>query len=190
MSYTQKQLKIIGDLFPSLRKLPTPSIDTLILAFLKKYNVDVDPLTSKTAQQAKENWVDTSITLMAGPSLGYEATELTKLKQQTKIQEWTQWKQWALDHKDFPAFKVTALEKIKKHNEDREKKFLDTEFLKKKVDPRLQVYKRDVTIAYAIFGVVFVILSVLYIRAATSDSEDWRDSKLSYPTLSKDLIIS
>ena len=190
MSYTQKQLKIIGDLFPSLRKLPTPSIDTLILAFLKKYNVDVDPLTSKTAQQAKENWVDTSITLMAGPSLGYEATELTKLKQQTKIQEWTQWKQWALDHKDFPAFKVTALEKIKKHNEDREKKFLDTEFLKKKVEPKLKAYKNNATVVYAIFGVVSVILCVLYVLAATSDSEDWKDSKQSYPTLSKDFIIS
>ncbi len=186
MSYTKEEIKVIERRFPSLRKLPTPSLDNLIIAFLKKYDVDVQPLTSKKAQQAKENWVDTSITLMAGPSLGYEATEVTKLKQQTKIQEWTQWKQWALDHNDFPAFKETALEKIKKHNEDREKRLSSDTELRKKIEPWVQKYKKQEMITLSIFTIVFGFICFWFVLAATSDSKENNDIS----RLQKQLIIT
>ncbi len=38
------------------------------------------------------------------------------------MQEWTQWKQWALDHKDFEDFKNDFFDKVKKFNDDIDKK--------------------------------------------------------------------
>ena len=49
--------------------------------------------------------------------VGGDAFIVSGQSKQTQVQEWTQWKQWALDHKDFPAYKEEALNKIKKHNE-------------------------------------------------------------------------
>ena len=93
---------------------------------MAKYDVFVEPLTSGKAQK-KDNYA--AIAIMGGPELGYDAMKVTKQKEQTKIQEWTQWKQWALDHKDFEAYRA---EKIDTAREKR------SAIIRKLNDPKIQ----------------------------------------------------
>ena len=85
---------------------------------------------------------------------------------QTQVQEWTQWKQWALDHKDFDAFKNDFFDKVKKYNEDIDKKLSDPEFQKEVIEPILQIHKNDLLgakVAGGIFAVLFIVLPIIII---------------------------
>ena len=80
---------LIQEKYPEIKFRVTPSLDDLIVDFLKKYQVNIN----LTALENQSN------------------------KDQTKINEWIQWKQWALDHKDFEAYKLNNIDKVNEHNE-------------------------------------------------------------------------
>ena len=100
LKYDKFQLDYIAQKRPEFKLRKEPTLEQVIVSFLAKYDVFVEPLTSVKARK-KENYGDAAIAIMGGPELGYDAMKVSKQKEQTKIQEWTQWKQWALDHKDF-----------------------------------------------------------------------------------------
>ena len=51
MAYTESQLKIIRKKWPDLIELPKPSLDAVIVEFLKKYEVYAGPVTSKNTKK-------------------------------------------------------------------------------------------------------------------------------------------
>ena len=102
MGITQSQVKIIQDKRPDLRFKTIPTLDDLIVAFLRKYDVDVKPPKETNRRYGA---IAGAITGMAGADIGGDNFLIQGQSKQTKVQEWTQWKQWALDHKDFEEFK-------------------------------------------------------------------------------------
>ena len=141
MSYSEKELRVIATKRPDLKKLPKPSLDAVIVEFLKKYEVYASPVTSKT-QKKGEAAVAGAITGAFGADVGGDAVLISGQNKQTQVQEWTQWKQWALDHKDFPAFKEEKLAKIEEENRKIEA-YLESPEFKQEVEAQLQKHKEE-----------------------------------------------
>ena len=136
--YEQHELDHIGKIRPEFKVIKPPTLDQVIVSFLAKYDVFVEPVTS-TNTKGNKNLGDASIAILGGPELGYDAVKVRKQKEQTKIQEWTQWKQWALDHKDFEAYRSELT------NQTQERYF---ETLKKLEDPKIQEELQPIMDAY------------------------------------------
>ena len=141
MEYTEEEILFIESEKPEFRRKPIPSLDAVIVEFLKKYEVYVQPVSSGTRNTA-ENAVSGAITGMFGADVGGDAFMISGQNKQTKIQEWTQWKQWALDHKDFEAFKVEKIDEIKKYNDEIPKKLKDPA-IQKQLEPLLEELRKE-----------------------------------------------
>ena len=115
MEYTEEQIKFIQENYPDFGFKIIPSLDTVVVEFLKKYEVFVKPMTSGT-RDVKGDIASGVITGVLGADVGMDAYGVTGQKKQTEVQEWTQWKQWALNHKDFEDFRVEKIELPKAHN--------------------------------------------------------------------------
>ena len=103
MGFTQSQVRIIQDKRPDLRFKTIPTLDDVIVDFLRKYDVIVQPPKEKNR---RDSAIAGAITGMAGADVGGDAFLIQGQSKQTKVQEWTQWKQWALDHKDFEELTI------------------------------------------------------------------------------------
>ena len=131
MKYTEEELEYILERKPELKIKPIPSLNDVIVEFLKKYEVFVQPPINTNR---RDGAIAGAITGLAGADVGGDAFLISGQDKQTKIQEWTQWKQWALDHKDFETFRAERIDKVKEHNENIEKK-LEDPLIKKEFDP-------------------------------------------------------
>ena len=142
MGYSESDLEIIKRYKPDLKtKIAKPSLDSIIVHFLEKYEVFVKPVTSQT-KKTGDAVVAGAITGFAGADVGGDAFMISGQNKQTQVQEWTQWKQWALDHKDFPAFKEEKLAKIEEENRKIEA-YLESPEFKQEVDAQLQKDKEE-----------------------------------------------
>ena len=94
MVYTQKQIKLIQEKRPDLRFQRIPTLDDLIVDFLKKFDVIVNP----TINELNEN-----------KNLYYKKSE---------ISEWEQWKRWALENLDFEEFRVRKIQENQTYNKN------------------------------------------------------------------------
>ena len=165
-SYTKAELEIIGKERPDLIELPKTPLDSIIVEFLKNYDVFVSPVTSKTNKRG-EAAIAGAITGAFGPDVGGDAFIVSGQNKQTQVQEWTQWKQWALDHKDFPAYKEKALEKIRKHNEN-----VALQLAKKEVQDEIEnllkkdkdLSKGNAVLGALIVGVILTPIVIQYIQ--------------------------
>ena len=167
MAYAESQLKIIRKKWPDLIELPKPSLDAVIVEFLKKYEVYASPVTSKT-QKKGEAAVAGAITGAFGADVGGDAVLISGQNKQTQVQEWTQWKQWALDHKDFPAFKEEALEKIRKHNES-----IPLRLEEKKDEIENLLKKRAKGNAFLVPVIILAVLIPFTIKSVEDYLTDW-----------------
>ena len=141
MKYNQEQLKFILEKKPELIKKPEPSLDEVIVEFLKKYEVYVTtPKNSKVKGVGIAGAV--AVASLAGPDLAGDAVLIQGQQKQTKVQEWTQWKQWALDNKDFPKFQTDLLNEVHEYNENINKKFESLEYQKNELDPLIQANEK------------------------------------------------
>ena len=140
MKYTEEELEYILEKKPELNIKPIPSLDDVIVEFLKKYEVFVKPITSdkKNIGQAI---LGGAVTGMSGIDAGGDVFLVSGQEKQTKVQEWTQWKQWALDHKDFEAFRAERIDKVKEHNENIDEKLEDPS-IKKEFDPIFKEWRK------------------------------------------------
>ena len=100
MKYTEEQIEYILEKKPELKKKPVPSLDAVIVEFLKRFEVNID---SASFQE---------INLGTGVKGGLIGIQRKK----AQVEEWTKWKQWALDHKDFEAFRAEKIDTAKAHN--------------------------------------------------------------------------
>ena len=94
MVYTQKQIKLIQEKRPDLRFQRIPTLDDLIVDFLKKFDVIVNP----SINELNEN-----------KNLYYKKSE---------ISEWEQWKRWALENLDFEEFRVRKIQENQIYNKN------------------------------------------------------------------------
>ena len=144
MGYSESDLQLIKRLIKpdlAIKKIEKPSLDSIIVEFLKKYEVFVKPVTSQT-KKTGEAAVAGAITGLAGADIGADVVQISGQNKQTQVQEWTQWKQWALDHKDFEAFKEEKLAKIEEENKKIEA-YLESPEFKQEVDGKLQKHKEE-----------------------------------------------
>jgi len=105
MVYSQKQIKLIQKKRPDLRFQRIPTLDDLILNFLKKFDI-----VFKTSNYKSNNLENNK-----------EQINYFKELNLNEIKEWEMWKKWALEHPDFEAFRVNKIEENQIFN----KKILD-----------------------------------------------------------------
>ena len=126
MEYSRDQIEYIQRNKPEYAFKLIPSLDSVIVEFLKKYEVFVQPPKNRNVA---EGALTGAITGMAGADVGGDMAMIQGQNKQTKIQEWTSWKQWALDHKDFEDFRAERIDEPKAHN---------VQVLEKLKDPKVQ----------------------------------------------------
>ena len=115
MEYTEELIRFIQSKDKRYKLLQVPTLDDVVVAFLRKYEVFVQPPKNTNR---RDGAIAGAITGMAGADVGGDAFLISGQNKQTKLQEWTSWKQWALDHKEFEAFRKENIEKPKAHNEN------------------------------------------------------------------------
>ena len=105
MVYTQKQIKLIQEKRPDLRFQRIPTLDDLIVDFLRKFDVIVDP----TLNKSKNNLNNFNYNFDENKNLYFKKNE---------ISEWEQWKRWALEHLDFEEFRVRKIKENQIYNKN------------------------------------------------------------------------
>ena len=177
MEYTNEEILFIQVKKPEFRVKPVLSLDAVIVEFLKKYEVFVQPTTSAT-RNTGESAVAGAITGMAGADVGGDAFMISGQNKQTKVQEWTQWKQWALDHKDFEDFRVEKIDNAKKHNEEIAQKLKDPA-IQKQLEPVMEEFRKEkenerkiVLVGIPIFLMIFVGIPLIvnFVETRNDDS--------------------
>ena len=108
MVYTQKQIKLIQEKRPDLRFQRIPTLDDLIVDFLKKFDIIVEPTLSKSNNDL--NYFNYSL-------LGVDENRNLYLNK-NEISEWEHWKRWALDHLDFEEFRVRKVQENQIYNKN------------------------------------------------------------------------
>ena len=120
--WTPYEFQQIKRAFPEFKGMgPKPRLDSIVVAFLERYEVYVTPATTSDRRTGGEAASDAFFGAMTGATGNHEyAADAAIIRNQKKgaaVQEWTQWKQWALDHKDFEAFRAEAVQAWAKLNE-------------------------------------------------------------------------
>ena len=108
MVYTQKQIKLIQEKRPDLRFQRIPTLDDLIIDFLEKFDIIVDPTSQKTNNDLSK-FNSNLINFDENKNLYFRKNE---------ISEWEQWKRWALDHFDFEEFRVRKIKENQIYNKN------------------------------------------------------------------------
>ena len=108
MVYTQKQIKLIQEKRPDLRFQRIPTLDDLIVDFLKKFDIIVNP----TLKKSNKDFVNFSFNLK-----NFDKNKNLYLKK-NQIGEWEEWKKWALENIDFEEFRVRKIEENQIYNKN------------------------------------------------------------------------
>ena len=173
MGFTQSQIKIIQEKRPDLRFQSTPSLDDLIIEFLREYDVNVKPPKNTNR---RDGAIAGAITGMAGADVGGDAFLIQGQNKQTQIQEWTQWKQWALDHKDFEGFKKNRIEENKIFNKTILEK-INSDSLKEELEKIIKpnpIFDISDQFAYRVFLIGFLVIfgSMIFFLMESREKEE------------------
>lgn len=113
--FTPEEMLILSKGYPDEMALdPLPSLDEIVAEFLRRHDIFVSPISSKTSPGPLANAAMGAM----GPAYLAINSHLTQQQKSIALQEWTSWKQWALSHDDFPFFR----EKIICRYEERKEK--------------------------------------------------------------------
>ena len=108
MVYTQKQIKLIQEKRPDLRFQRIPTLDDLIVDFLEKFDIIVNPTLQKSNNELRD-FSSNLINIDENKNLYFKKEE---------ISEWEQWKKWALEHLDFEEFRVRKIQENQTYNKN------------------------------------------------------------------------
>ena len=93
---------------------PKPSLDSIVVEFLKQYEVYVKPASTAETPGGRDRASSAFFGAVSGATgnfdIAADAAIISNQRKGAAIQEWTQWKQWALDHSAFEAFRTRRLE--------------------------------------------------------------------------------
>tara|TARA_B100001057_G_scaffold41593_1_gene37265 strand:- start:137 stop:709 length:573 start_codon:yes stop_codon:yes gene_type:complete len=138
MEYTDEQIKFIQNKKLELGFKEIPSLDSVIVQFVRKYEVFVEPPNKRDVLGGA---ITGAVTGMAGADVGGDMAMIQGQNKQTKIQQWTTWKQWALDHKDFESIRIEKIENPKSNNSKILEKLQDPT-VQKDLEPIMDQYKK------------------------------------------------
>ena len=178
MEYTQDQIKFIQKKKPEFNLKPVPSLDGVVVEFLKKYEVYVQPPQNRNVA---EGAITGAVTGLAGADVGGDMAIIQGQNKQTKLQEWTTWKQWALDHKDFEAFKGDKIDMPKAHNSKILESLKDPK-VQKELEPLMKEFseaqkkeeKETLNAIFLFFGVLLLVTGVAVLAPIFEDYLDGR----------------
>ena len=108
MVYTQKQIKLIQEKRPDLRFQRIPTLDDLIVDFLEKFDIIVNPTLQKSNNELRD-FSSNLINIDENKNLYFKKKE---------ISEWEYWKKWALEHLDFEEFRVRKIQENQMYNKN------------------------------------------------------------------------
>ena len=108
MVYTQKQIKLIQEKRPDLRFQRVPTLDDLIVDFLKKFDIILNPAL-KQSNKDLSNFNNNLLNLEKNKNLYLKKNEFS---------EWEQWKRWALENLDFEEFRVRKIQENQTYNKN------------------------------------------------------------------------
>ena len=196
--WTPYEFQEIRKAFPEFKAMGAkPSLNSIVVAFLEKYEVYVTPATTSDRRTGGEAASDAFFGAMTGATGNHEyAADAAIIRNQKKgaaVQEWTQWKQWALDHKDFEAFRAEAVQAWEKLNERLESdEFAEewavkAEVLRKEYEEQnIKEQKFFYTCFFISFAVVLVVAGFMWI----SENNRKSDQKTSHSGEYIELIAS
>ena len=178
MEYTQDQIKFIQKKKPEFILKPVPTLDSVVVEFLKKYEVYVQPPKNRNVAQGA---ITGAVTGLAGADVGGDMAIIQGQNKQTKLQEWTTWKQWALDHNDFEAFKGDKIDMPKAHNSKILESLKDPK-VQKELKPLMKEFseaqkkeeKETLNAIFLFFGVLLLVTGVAVLAPIFEDYLDGR----------------
>ena len=173
MEYTQDQIKFIQKKKPEFNLKPVPSLDGVVVEFLKKYEVYVQPPQNRNVA---EGAITGAVTGLAGADVGGDMAIIQGQNKQTKLQQWTSWKQWALDHKDFEAFRAEKIDIPKGHNSKILESLKDPK-VQKELEPLMKEFseaqkkeeKETLNAIFLFFGVLLLVTGVAVLAPIFED---------------------
>ena len=116
--WTPYEIEQIKRAYPEFKGLQEkPSIDSIVVEFLERYEVYVKPASSAEGRSAGDRLSDGMVAGLGGTAALAANQGLRGQEKNTAVQEWTQWKQWALDHKDFEVLRAERVGGWEKFNE-------------------------------------------------------------------------
>lgn len=89
--------------YPELGHRPMPSIDSMVVDFLRHHDVFAKPVSSNINASPAMNAIMGAV---GGPMAVGANQALTAQSKGAALQEWTSWKQWTLSHPDWPEFRA------------------------------------------------------------------------------------
>ena len=191
MEYTEEQIEFIQAKKPELGFKEIPSLDSVIVEFLRKYEVFVEPPNKRDVLGGA---ITGAVTGMAGADVGGDMAMIQGQNKQTKIQQWTTWKQWALDHKDFEAIRIEKIENPKSDNSKILEKLKDPK-VQKDLEPLMEEYKvlkkneaRDN--AFVWYSLIGIILLIFGIPAIVGFMESRKDNSFFFDPINKNEKIT
>jgi hypothetical protein len=113
--FTKEELSILHSAYPQITDANTPSLDDVVIMFLRKHDVHISAVNSNIDTSAASN---AFVGLLGGPGYVAANIHLTQQQKSAALQEWTSWKQWTLSHKYFPAFNESILSTWKTNHEN------------------------------------------------------------------------
>ena len=196
--WTPYQFQQIKRAFPEFKALGArPSLDSIVVAFLEKYEVYVTPATTSDRRTGGEAASDAFFGAMSGATGNHEyAADAAIIRNQAKgaaVQEWTQWKQWALDHKDFEAFRTESIEAWEKLNNRLESDEFAEEWATKEAVLQREYEEQNIKDQKFFYTCFFITLTVVVGISAfiwVSDNNRKSDQKTSQTVGSIELIAS
>ena len=174
MEYSEEQIEYIKENRPDFGFMIVPSLDSVVVEFLKKYEVYVTP---PKGNRAIDGAITGAVTGLAGADVGGDMAMIQGQNKQTKLQEWTSWKQWALDHKEFPKFQTDFFNEVDEYNKNIDKKLEDPE-VQKELDKLLTADAKRASFANT-FGLIFVLFllgGIVFIGTFESFKEEQNQS--------------
>ena len=176
MEYTDEQIKFIQNKKLELGFKEIPSLDSVIVQFVRKYEVFVEPPNKRDVLGGA---ITGAVTGMAGADVGGDMAMIQGQSKQTKLQEWTSWKQWSLDHKEFPKFQTDFFNEVDKYNKNIDKKLKDPE-VQKELDKLFSLDAKRIRIGR--FIILIFIASVIggFVFVSTFESYKNEQNQSSY----------
>lgn len=139
-AWTESQLARIARKHPELKKSPIPSIDTLVLEFLRQHDVYVEPPCDRISVGEFAGDVLRGVITVTD---GVDAGATMQVEKNQRIiagkQEWTSWKQWTLSHNDWPDFKEQRIGRLIRHNNEIDQKLQDHDL----VDEWSEIFREE-----------------------------------------------
>lgn len=138
---------------PELAHDPMPSVDEMVVEFLRRHDVFVKPVGSNINASSGANALMGAV---GGPMAVGINQALTAQAKGVALQEWTSWKQWALSHSDWPDFKNDIQERYQLVLAELEDRFQDQD-VQESIDAiKTENTKKDRNLAYIVIGGIFV----------------------------------